>query len=110
VDLHVARALLDRRRPALGRRGEALEWLAAVHDRLADDEGVGIEALVSLSAFCSALATADLSVCDLLGRQLLVELEDRVRLVHVLTANEVDDEPHLPGRLAHQPLNRMAAP
>ena len=78
--------------------------------RLRDAERVHVEALVVRSAFCSALATADLQrLRDLLGRQLLVELEDGVGLVHILAADEIDDEPHLPGRLAHQPLNRMSA-
>src|SRR6476620_4632021 len=110
VDLHVAGALPDRRGPALGRSGEPLERLAAVHDRLADHQRVGVEPLVVLERLLLRVGHRRLErLGDLLGRELLVELEDRVRLVHVLAANEVDHEPHLPWRLAHQPLNRMAA-
>src|SRR6476469_10105655 len=89
VDLHVAGALPDRRGPALGRGGEPLERLAAVHDRLGDDERVGIEPLVVLERLLLRVRDRRLErLGDLLGRELLVELEDRVRLVHVLAANE----------------------
>src|SRR6185503_15876747 len=97
-------------RAALRRGGEALERLATVDDRLAHDQRVGIEAFVVLERLLLRVRHRRLErLGDLLGRELLVELEDRVGLVHVLAANEVDHEPHLPGRLAHQPLNRMAA-
>src|SRR6476659_2639425 len=110
VDLHVAGALSDRRGAPLRRCGEPLERLTAVHDRLLDEERIGVESLVVLERFLLRVGHRRLErLGDLLGRELLVELEDRVRLVHVLAANEIDHEPHLPGRLAHQPLNRMAA-
>src|SRR6476659_7056930 len=110
VDLHVAGALLDRGGPALGRGGEPLERLAAVDDRLADHQRVGIDPRVVFERLLLRVGHRRLErLGDLLGRELLVELEDRVRLVHVLPANEVDHEPHLQGRLAHQPLNRVSA-
>src|SRR5690349_19994782 len=110
VDVQVAGALPDRRGAALRRRGEPLERLAAVHDRLGDDERVGIVPRVLFERLLLRVGDRRLErLGDLLVRELLVELEDRIRLVHVLAANAIDHEPHLPGRLAHQPLNRMAA-
>src|SRR5690242_18933122 len=109
VDLHVAGALPDRRGAPLRRRGEPLERLAAVHDRLLDVERVGIEPLVLFKRLLLRVRDRRLErLGDLLDRELLVEFEDRVRLVHVLAANEDDHDPRLLGRLAHQPLNRMA--
>src|SRR5829696_7234323 len=110
VNLHVARALDDRCGSTLSCRREPLQWLPAIDDRLLDEQGVNVQARVLLERLLLGVRNGRFQrLCNLLGRELLVELQDRVRLVHVLAANEIDDEPHLSGRLAHQPLNRMTA-
>src|SRR5690606_16760472 len=45
---------------------------------------------------------------DLLCGQLLGELEQGVRLVHVLAADEVDHQSHLARALAHAALDRVS--
>ncbi len=99
--------------------GVARPWAAAVNrlsgwpplmNAFLTKSASGSKRALSLSAFCSALATADFSVLAIcLAASFLLNLQDGVRLVHILAPDEVDDEPHFPGRLAHQPLNRMAA-
>src|SRR4051794_25720468 len=77
VDLHVTRALFDRRGPPLRRGGESLQRLTAVHNGLLDEQGIGIEALVLLEGLLLCVGDRRLErLGNLLGRELLVELQN----------------------------------
>ena len=62
VNLHVAGPLPDRGGAALGGGGKPLERLTAVDDAFFTKSASGSKLSFSLSAFCSAFATADFSV------------------------------------------------
>src|SRR5690606_23277525 len=86
-----------------------LERLAAVDRRLRHHQGVDVERFVVLHGLLLRIGHRGAQrLLDLLRRELLAELEQRVGLIRVLAANQVDHEPHLPGALAHPALDGMS--
>src|SRR5437773_302949 len=107
VDLHVARPLENRRRPAHRRRGEALQRRPLVHGRVLRAQPVGVEGRVlALRRLLRVRHCRLQHLVDVLGGELLRVPQDGIGLRHRPAANQVHDEPHLARRLAHGPLDR----
>jgi len=97
VDLHVARALQNRRAATHRRRREALQSLPFVHDRVGDAQRIGVERRVL--PLCRLLRIGDRRLehlMDLARGPLLGEAQDRVGLRHRAAADQIDHEAHFP--------------